>query len=98
MPMQLVFGHDAIINTKFVADWDYIKQRKQQRIHANNIERTRSVLGPHTYNGADKVVVKQHNPTKYGGPEYQGPYTIVTVNDNDTVHIQKGTYYEIVNI
>ena len=21
-PMQLVFGHDAIINTKFIADWD----------------------------------------------------------------------------
>ena len=23
MPMQLVFGHDAIINTKFIADWEY---------------------------------------------------------------------------
>ena len=36
-PMQLVFGCDAIINTKFVADWDYIKQCKQQRIHDNNV-------------------------------------------------------------
>ena len=26
--MQLVFGRDAIINTKFIADWDYIHQRK----------------------------------------------------------------------
>ena len=26
-PMQLVFGRDAIINTKFIADWDYIRQR-----------------------------------------------------------------------
>ena len=27
MPMQLVFGRDAIINAKFIADWDYIRQR-----------------------------------------------------------------------
>ena len=32
MPMQLVFGRDAIINTKFIADWDYIRQRKQNII------------------------------------------------------------------
>ena len=27
--MQLVFGRDAIINTKLIADWDYIRQRKK---------------------------------------------------------------------
>ena len=96
-PMQLVFGRDAIINTKFVADWDYIKQRKQHRIHANNI-RENAKRTPHTYNVADKVMVKQHNSTKYGGPEYEGPYAIATVNDNGTVRIRKGTYYETVNI
>ena len=26
MPMQFVFGCDVIINTKFIADWDYIRQ------------------------------------------------------------------------
>jgi transposase InsO family protein len=36
-PMQLVFGRDAVINTKFIADWDYIRQRKQNIIHQNNI-------------------------------------------------------------
>ena len=34
--MQLVFGRDAIIITKFIADWDYIRQRKQNIIHNNN--------------------------------------------------------------
>jgi hypothetical protein len=28
-PMQLVFGRNAIINTKFLADWNLIRQRKQ---------------------------------------------------------------------
>ena len=34
--MQLVFGRDAIFNIPFVADWDYIRQRKQHIIHDNN--------------------------------------------------------------
>ena len=28
-PMQLVFGRDAILNIKHVADWEHIRQRKQ---------------------------------------------------------------------
>jgi transposase InsO family protein len=32
-PMQLVFGRDAIINTKFLADWNLIRQRKHNIIH-----------------------------------------------------------------
>jgi len=37
-PMQLVSGRDAILNTKFGADWDYIRQRKQQFINQNIIK------------------------------------------------------------
>ena len=32
-PMQLVFGRDAILNIKHVADWEHIRQRKQLRIN-----------------------------------------------------------------
>ena len=35
-PMQLVFGRDAILNIKFNADWNCIKQRKQEIINYNN--------------------------------------------------------------
>ena len=35
-PMQLVFGRDAILNTKFEANWALIKQQKQKRIKENN--------------------------------------------------------------
>jgi hypothetical protein len=33
---QLVFGKDAIPNTKFEANWALIKQRKQKIIDMNN--------------------------------------------------------------
>ena len=35
-PIQLVFGHDAILNVAFEADWQYIKERKLHRIVQNN--------------------------------------------------------------
>ena len=46
-PMQLSFGCNAIINTKFIADWDYICQRKQNIIH-NNHERENAKRIPDT--------------------------------------------------
>ena len=35
-PSQLVFGRDAILNTRFEADWNIIRQRKQNMIQKNN--------------------------------------------------------------
>ena len=35
-PTQLVFGHDALLNILFKADWQYIKERKQKLILQNN--------------------------------------------------------------
>jgi hypothetical protein len=31
-PMQLVFGRDAVFNTKFQANWKNIKERKEKLI------------------------------------------------------------------
>jgi len=35
-PRQLVFGHDAMLNASFQADWQFIKERKQRLIIQNN--------------------------------------------------------------
>ena len=35
-PTQLVFGRDAILNTKFETNWEVIRERKQRRIDYNN--------------------------------------------------------------
>ena len=47
-PMQLVFGRDAILNTTFEANWKYIKDNKQKRIHKNNLQENKSRIS-HTY-------------------------------------------------
>ena len=91
------FGRNAIINTKFIADWDYIRQRKQNIIHNNN-ERENAKKIPHTYQIGDKIKLKKYNQHKYGGPEYEGPYAIAMVNDNGTVRIQRRKFYDVVNI
>jgi len=36
-PCQLVFGRDAMLNVKFETNCQLIKQRKQRRIHENNV-------------------------------------------------------------
>ena len=35
-PTQLLFGHDALLNMSFKADWQYIKDHKQKLILQNN--------------------------------------------------------------
>ena len=47
-PMQLVFGRDAILNTKFHANWEYIRQRKQRMIQQNNERENKSRI-PYRY-------------------------------------------------
>ena len=97
-PSQLVFGRDAILNTKFKADWNLIRNRKQKLINYNN-NRENSKQLKHTYKVNDKVLLERVKRTKYGEPEYDGPYTIVQVCPTGAyVRIQKEAYTETVNI
>ena len=59
-PMQLVFGRDAILNIKHVADWEHIWQRKQLRINPNNM-RENMWQNNHKYKVGDKILVKRRN-------------------------------------
>ena len=36
-PMQVVFGRDALLNIKVEADWNLIRNRKQELINKNNL-------------------------------------------------------------
>jgi transposase InsO family protein len=96
-PMQLVFGRDTMMNARFIADWDQIRKRKQFLIEVNN-QRENKKRRAHVYQQGDKVLQLNSTSTKYGGPEYLGPYTIVTVNNNGTVLLQKRRFQETVNI
>jgi len=43
-PTQLVFGHDAMLNASFQADWQFIKECKQRLILQNNKHKMLNVL------------------------------------------------------
>ena len=55
--MQLVFGQDAILSIKHVANWEHIQQRKQLRINHNN-KRENMGRNNHQYKVGDKILSK----------------------------------------
>ena len=96
-PSQLVFGRDAILNTKFVANWKHIKERKTNRILKNNKQENQS-RKPYQYHVGQKVLVRNEQSRKYGVDPYQGPYEIVHINNNGSIRIRKGHVQMTYNI
>ena len=96
-PSQLVFGRDAILNTKFEADWNFIRSRKQKIIKQNNLRENAKRL-PHQYSEGDQILMKRESKSKYGHASYDGPFTVVKVYKNGTVRIQKGAVTDTFNI
>ena len=95
-PMQLVFGWDAILNIKHVADWEHIRQRKQLQINHNN-KRENMRRNNHQYKVVDKILVNRKKISKHE-LEFMGPFPITKINDNGTVCFQKGIINNATNI
>ena len=87
-PTQLVFGHDAILNVAFEADWQYIKEHKLHHIVQNNKKENATRI-PHQYTVRDRVMVKQDPSRKHGSDRYSGPLTVCRINDNGTLKLSK---------
>jgi hypothetical protein len=100
-PTQLVFIRDAILNVAFEADWQYIKERKLQRIIQNNKKENAKRI-PHQCAVGDRSMVKQDPSRKHGSDRYSGPLTVCQINDNGTQKLSKsaqgGVVYQTWNI
>ena len=98
-PTQLVFGRDAILNIKFEADWNAIRQRKQKLINENNTRENKKRIS-HEYKVGDKVLYNVTDTTKakFIKDLYDGPYRIRQINNNGTVLLKKGPLIETINI
>ena len=94
--MQLVFGRDAILNIKHVADWEHIWQRKQLQINHNNMQE-KMRRNNHQYKVGDKILVKRKKNSKHE-LEFMGPFPITQINDNGTVRFQNGIINDATNI
>ena len=95
-PMQLVFGRDAILNTKHVANWEQIRQRKQLGINHNNMQENMQ-RNNHQYKVGDKILVKRKKNYKQE-LEFMGPFPITQINYNGTLSFQKGIINDATNI
>jgi transposase InsO family protein len=96
-PTQLVFGRDAILNMKFEANWQNIKENKQRIIDRNNKKENAKRI-PHLYKAGDLVLWKQELKRKYGVSPYKGPFKILRIHDNGTVRLKYGAIIDTVNI
>ena len=94
---QLVFGRDAILNTKLDANWRIICDQKQRAINQNN-QKEDSKRISHTYKLGNVVLYRNDYITKFSQDPYDGPYNIVQVNTNGTVRLQMGAVTDTVNI
>ena len=75
-----------IFNIQHTANWEYIKQRKQQIIDNNN-RRENATRKEHIYSVGDKVLLRRGTAeNKYEAP-FSGPYKILHVNDYGTVRL-----------
>jgi hypothetical protein len=92
-----VFGRDAILNTKFDANWKFIRDRKQRAINQNN-QKENSKRISHKYKVGDVVLYRNDYLAKFSQDPYDGPYNIVQVNTNGTVRLQMGAVTDTVNI
>ena len=81
--IQLVFGQDAILNIKHVADWEHIQQRKQLRINHNNKQENMR-WNNHQYKVGNKILVK-HKKNSKKKLEFMGTLPITQINDNGMV-------------
>ena len=95
-PGQLVFGRDMILNINHVANWEFIRERKQKLIDKNN-QRENQKRIPHNYQLGDKVLLKRGTENKYEAP-YKGPYHILKINDNGTVRLKVGAVTDTYNV
>jgi len=96
-PGQLVFSRDMILHTSHVANWEYIRLRKQSKINKNNERENKSRI-PHQYNVGDRVYLLTNLLQGKNDIDREGPYEIIDVHSNGTVAIRRGSIIQTVNI
>ena len=88
IPGQLVFGHDMILLIKHKVDQKLIRQRKQRKIHKDNICKNNKRVD-HAYKVGDNFIITNKYAYIYETP-YNGPFLMTQCWTNGTVTLQSG--------
>ena len=85
-PGSLAFGRDMILDIPMLADWNFIKNHRQQLLDKRLIAANRKRFS-YDYNVGDEVLKLVYNPDKLQA-RARGPYRIERVHANGTVIIR----------
>ena len=87
-PAELVFGRHMLLPVQFKADWEAIRQKRQEAIDKNNT-RENSKRVEHEYKLGDLVSLTRPGIQRKLRRKRDGPYTVTKVHDNGTISIRQ---------
>jgi hypothetical protein len=82
-----------IFNIQHIANWEFIKQRKQKITNLNN-NKENSKHVQHVYQVGDKELLHRGTENKNESP-YQGVFVTIQVNDNGIVCLKVNAVEDI---
>jgi hypothetical protein len=85
-PGSLAFGRDMILDIPLLADWNYIREHRQQQVDKRSIAENRKRFA-YDYQPGDKILKISFRPSKLE-PRATGPFPILRVHTNGTVTIR----------
>ena len=86
-----------ILPIKFKADWARIRANRQRVMTQSNV-RENSTRIKHEYKVGEKVLLTKPGIIRKMSTPREGPYLVRAVHTNGTLHIQRGSITERVNI
>ena len=85
-PGSVAFSRDMVLDIPFIADYNLIRDRRQQIVDRNLLLANRRRIS-HDYHIGDQVLKLVYKPNALE-PRFEGPYTIDTVHTNGTITIR----------
>ena len=96
-PGAAIFGRDMLFDIPFVADWNEIGRRRQQKVNSENKRENLTRL-PFDYCVGGKVLIRKDGILRKAEDKFEGPYTITQVHCNGTLRLQRGSVSERLNV
>ena len=89
-PGAAIFGRDMLFDIPYIADWNDIGRRRQEKVNKDNNRENLARL-PFDYAIGGKVLIRKDGILRKAEIKYEGPYTITQVHRNGTLTMHRGS-------
>ncbi len=97
MPVQLVFGRNAVLNVCHLANWQCICEQKQDSVDQSNVRENAKCL-PHRHKPGDQALIKAEQKRKFRTDAHLGPCVVDHVFDDGMLHMDEGGPSDVCNV